>query len=193
MEILEAAGFDIGETGQLKDLEELREFLIESFRTGAALDIRESIKWLNEQKITPNQQELGVSYIQRPEDKVDAISEDQTELYNIFAQGGYEGSEDEFYETFFPDADRDEQIYLTKALQGTDLSLDIFNQLKEAEESGDPFAAFNVLSDLDSETGSYNDLFGTEEEDKEKDDDDDDDILKFNWLIHKDEEECFYP
>lgn len=97
-------------------LEELKEYVIEALRTGTAQEIREQIKYLNEKKERPTQEILGVTYIERPEDyKPEAQIKGETELYKVFQTAGFQGTEDEFYENFFPDLDRSEQIALTKA------------------------------------------------------------------------------
>ena len=46
-------------------LEEVKEYIKEAFETGAAQDIREGIKYLNERRKTASQENLGVDYIQR--------------------------------------------------------------------------------------------------------------------------------
>lgn len=96
-------------------LEELKEYIVETLRTGTAQEIREQIKYLNEKKQKPTQEVLGVTYIERPEDYSQGAPKADTELYKIFQSAGFQGTEDEFYENFFPDIDRSEQIALTKA------------------------------------------------------------------------------
>lgn len=97
-------------------IDDLRAYIIEALRTGSAQEIRENIKYLNEKRQKPTQELLGVTYIERPEDyKPDATIKADTELYKIFQSSGFQGTEDEFYENFFPDIDRSEQIALTKA------------------------------------------------------------------------------
>jgi len=136
-------------------IDELKEEIKEALRTGSAQTIRENIKYLNEKRKRPTQEELGITYIERPEDyKTDDIKSD-TALYTTFQKAGYKGTEDEFYEKFFPDTDRSEQEYLTKALTGasfeqTGLTL-----------SDDPFENFNTIQGM----------FPEEEEDNKKDDD----------------------
>jgi len=97
-------------------VEELKQYITEALRTGTAQDIREQLKYLNEKKRKPTQEVLGVTYIQREEDyKPDAMIKGDTELYKVFQSAGYQGTEDEFYENFFPDLDRSQQVALTKA------------------------------------------------------------------------------
>ena len=98
------------------NLEELKAYIIEALRTGSAQEIREQIKYLNEKRQKPTQEKLGISYIQREEDyNPDAQIKGDTQLYKVFQSAGFQGTEDEFYENFFPDLDRSEQTALTKA------------------------------------------------------------------------------
>lgn len=120
------------------DVEELKEFIIETLRTGSAQQIREEIKFLNERRQKPTQEILGVTYIERPEDYKDELAKPTTELFSVFQQAGYQGTEDEFYENFFPDLDRSEQITLTKA--GRDERLKTFGLDLE-----DPFASLGTI------------------------------------------------
>jgi len=135
--LLEQFGLD----DSTSSVTELRDYIIDALRTGAAKDIRESIKYLNEKKLTPSQKELGTSYIERAEDKVSITSPDETQLYKVFKNAGFQGTEDEFYTEFFPDVDRSEQVALTKAGAGVGYdtkSLDL----------SDPFAALTSLGSL---------------------------------------------
>jgi hypothetical protein len=134
-------------------LEELKEYIVETLKTNSGQEIRQQIKYLNERKEKPTQEILGVTYIEREEDykPVDKIEGD-TELYRIFQSAGFEGTEDEFYNDFFPDVDRTEQIFLTKAGRGTGLEFDL--------DTSDPFASLSTIEDLFSG--------GTEEEDLPK-------------------------
>ena len=78
------------------------------------------------------------------------------QLYKVFSNAGYKGTEDEFYEKFFPDTSRSEQILLTKGGSGTGLEMvDI--------DYSDPFAAF----------GSVQGLLGDEEEERQESDEED--------------------
>jgi hypothetical protein len=132
-------GLDSKEMG----IEEVKQYIIEFFRTGAAKQIRESIKYLNEKKITPTQEELGVEYIERPEDDKPATSPYETELYKVFKNAGYQGSEDDFYEQFMPDIDRGEQELLSKS--GTGLQL---GSAYAGLTSKDPFEALVSIQGL---------------------------------------------
>ena len=96
-------------------IDELKDYVKETLRTGSAQEIRENIKYLNEKREKPTQQVLGVSYIEREEDYKNQQAKPQTELYKTFQSSGFQGTEDEFYENFFPDMDRGEQALLTKS------------------------------------------------------------------------------
>jgi hypothetical protein len=148
------------------DLEELREYIIETLRTGTAQDIREQIKYLNEKRQRPTQEKLGITYIERPEDFKDTQPKADTELYKVFQSAGYQGTEDEFYEKFFPDTDRSEQILLTKAgvdspLKTVDLNLkDPFESLSTIEK----FFSENKEEEEETKKESFFDLGSDEEE-----------------------------
>ena len=119
-------------------LEELKEYIAETLRTGSAQRIREEIKYLNERREEPTQAKLGLTYIQRPEDYKTTSTTGETELYKTFQSAGYQGTEDEFYKTMFPDVDRTEQQLLTKAGTGQNLAL---NKI----DFSDPFASLGTI------------------------------------------------
>ena len=165
--ILEQLGLDYTE-----DLGQVKEYLIESFRTEEAKTIRENIKYLNEAKEKLTQKTLGVSYIERKEDEKE-VDAGETALYNIFKGAGYAGSEDEFYTDFMPDVDRSEQEVISKVMSDKGLTLEGLN-------ADDPFSAFTGISSLMGEDGqlfesdkqdkspvesSYFNIFGDDEED----------------------------
>ena len=120
------------------NIEELKEYIIETLRTGSAQEIREEIKYLNDKRQRPTQEILGVTYIERAEDYKDEMAKPTTELYAIFQKAGYQGTEDEFYNNFFPDLDRSEQITLTKA--GRDDKLEAYGL-----DLSDPFASLGTI------------------------------------------------
>jgi hypothetical protein len=127
-------------------VDELKEYIKETLRTGSAQEIREKIKYLNEKRKRPTQQVLGLTYIERPEDFKDEKVEPTTELFNVFQSSGYQGTEDEFYNNFFPDLDRSEQKLLTKS--GKDSALTSFGL-----DLSDPFASLGTIeSFLDEDT-----------------------------------------
>jgi hypothetical protein len=137
-------------------IDELKEEIKEALRTGSAQTIRENIKYLNEKRERPTQEKLGITYIERPEDYKTDDPKSNTALYTTFQKAGYKGTEDEFYEKFFPDTDRSEQEYLTKALTGADF------KMNKLTLSDDPFENFNTIQGMFPEE---------EEEDNKKDDD----------------------
>jgi hypothetical protein len=121
------------------NLEELKAYITEALRTGSAQEIREQIKYLNEKRQKPTQEKLGISYIQREEDyKPDAQIKGDTQLYKTFQNAGFKGTEDEFYENFFPDLDRSEQAALTKAGKNEGLKTSGLNL-------SDPYASLDTL------------------------------------------------
>jgi hypothetical protein len=119
-------------------LDEFKDLVSETLRTGSAQEIRQQIKYLNEKGKKPTQEILGVEYIERPEDYTTDDIKTETEMYRVFRQAGYKGTEDEFYTDLFPDTDRSEQQLLTKA--GADSAL----QLKGLDLS-DPFASLGTI------------------------------------------------
>jgi len=129
-------------------VDELKEYVAETLRTGSAQKIREEIKYLNEKKQRPTQEKLGLTYIERAEDYKDEAAKPETELYKVFQSAGFQGSEDEFYNNFFPDLDRSEQAVLTKSGSNEALKL---NKL----DFSDPFASLGTIeSFFDTEEDS---------------------------------------
>jgi len=126
-------------------VEELKEYIVETLRTGSAQKIREEIKFLNEKRQRPTQEVLGLTYIERPEDYKDEQAKADTELYKVFQTAGYQGTEDEFYENFFPDLERSEQMLLTKA--GSDDALESYGL-----DLSDPFASLGTIESFFDDT-----------------------------------------
>ena len=148
-------------------LEDLKEYITSTLRTGSAEDIRAQIKFLNEKRKKPDQYLLGVEYIAREEDYKPAEKlKGDTQLYKIFQDAGYEGTEDDFYEKVFPDLDPGSQAILSQAgSKDGKITLEGFGK----DYRSDPFAAFSGLGAI---TGGDTDLFGgTTKDDKDKDDD----------------------
>ena len=119
-------------------IDELKEYVKGTLRTGSAQEIRENIKYLNEKKQKPTQEKLGITYIERPEDYKNEQAKPQTELYKTFQSAGFQGTEDEFYENFFPDMDRSEQTMLTKAGTGKSLKT-------SGLDFSDPYASLGTV------------------------------------------------
>jgi len=162
----------IGLEGEQATVENVKQYLIDSFRTEEAKNIRESIKYLNEQKESLTQEKLGVSYIEREGDKKDISGEPETQLYQIFKSAGFEGSEDDFYNNFMPDVDREEQKVLSKTMSQKGFTT-------ESLDLSDPFSAFSNISSFfdntekpttttkkttDTTKSSYFNIFGGDEE-----------------------------
>lgn len=125
-------------------IEDLRGYIVDIMRTGAAKEIRENIKFLNEQREDPDQEILGITYIDRPEDFKDEDPKSKTWLYESFQKSGYEGTEDEFYETFLPDVDRSEMELIGDVTSGKGLEFGVGLQ----ESLSDPLAAYSNIAQL---------------------------------------------
>ena len=120
------------------DITELKEYVKETLRTGSAQEIRENIKYLNEKRQKPTQEKLGITYIERPEDYKEEGIKGETELYKTFQSAGFKGTEDEFYNDFFPDMDRGEQALLTKSGKNEELKT-------TGLDFTDPFASLGTI------------------------------------------------
>ena len=140
-EIVEMYGLDDNAA-----IEEVRGYIIEAVRTGAAKRIRESIKFLNEKKKKITQKELGVTYIQRDSDSKEIEDKNASELYKVFQNAGYTGDEDEFFDTFMPDADRSDIEFIQRGLSG-DFDLKDLN-------TEDPFEALATVGSFFGEGGN---------------------------------------
>jgi hypothetical protein len=153
-------------------LEELKEYVKETLRTGSAQEIRENIKYLNEKRQKPTQEKLGITYIERPEDYKKEDVKGETELYKTFQSAGFKGTEDEFYDKFFPDTDRSEQVLLTKsgkneALKTTGLDLsDPYASLGTIESFFDPDESVKTENKPEPKTNSYFRITVDEDEDE---------------------------
>lgn len=150
----------IGLEGTDATIEQVKEYLIEQLRTEEAKKIRESIKYLNEQEEELNQETLGVSYIEREED-VKKIEGEQTALFTAFKNAGYGGSEDDFYDEFFPDIDRTEQEVIGKISSDKGLEFAL-------GDMDNPFQAFTSVSSLFGEDETAGDAAFVEDEDEKE-------------------------
>jgi len=123
--------------------DELKQYVVDGMSGNSALDMRESIKYLNEKKTRPTQELLGIDYIQREEDynPADKLKGD-TQLYKIFQGAGYEGTEDDFYDNVFPDLDQSSQKLLSE-VGGKDGKITL-----DSWDSGDPYAAMSSVEGL---------------------------------------------
>jgi len=142
-------------------IDELKDYIKGTLRTSSAQEIRENIKYLNEKRKKPTQQELGITYIQRDEDYKNEGAKSETELYKTFQSAGFQGTEDEFYEKFFPDIDRSEQVLLTKSgknealeTSGLDFS-DPFASLGTVESFFDTDESESTADRPEPKTNSY--------------------------------------
>lgn len=144
---------DLGMEDFTGSLEELKDYIAETLQTGSATDIRRSIKYLNEQREKPTQQNLGITYIQREEDEAFDKVKPKTQLYQAFVNAGYSGTEDEFYEKFMPDVNKEDAALLTAAGKGEGFSFDF-------GDFSDPFASM----------ASIQSFFPDEDSDQEEDD-----------------------
>ena len=133
----------MGLSGKEMGIEELKTYIEEAFQTGEATKIRESIKYLNEKKEKVTQKKLGVDYIERPEDTAPRDNPTETQLYSVFKNAGFAGTEDDFYKEFMPDTNRADMEFLTQAGKGFKEG-GIFNQLA----SKDPFEALGSIDTL---------------------------------------------
>lgn len=131
-----------GLTGFKGTLDELKAEIAGSIQGSSAEDIRTRIEELNKQGEKPTQENLGITYIQRDSDYTNKSAPADTQLYQTFKKAGYKGTEDEFYTNFFPDTDRAEQAFLTKA--GSTEGL----QMASGLTSKDPFEALTSVSSM---------------------------------------------
>jgi hypothetical protein len=155
-EVLETFGLEVDSS-----LDEVKDYIIDITRTGAAQEIRETIKYLNEKKLTPTQERIGISYIEREEDANPTDPEGQTALFQIFSDAGYTGTQDEFFTEFMPDADRADIEFITQGMAGG-------GGFNLEEVSSDPFAALSQIGGL---MGDADDVFsaGSVDYDDEED------------------------
>jgi hypothetical protein len=138
-----------GLTGFKGTLDELKAEIANSIQGSSAEDIRTRIQELNKQGEKPTQENLGITYIQRDSDYTNTSKTADTQLYQTFRQAGYKGTEDEFYTNFFPDVNKEEQTFLSKAGSASGL------QMASGLSSKDPFEAFSSMSNLfDSDDSS---------------------------------------
>lgn len=164
---------------------DLKNYIAETFRTGSAADIRAQLKYLNEKREKPTQQLLGIEYIQREEDyKTDAKLKGDTQLYKVFQDAGYDGSEDEFYENVFPDLDPSSQRLLSQVGEKGKLTIE------GADYGSDPMAAFGFVSQLSGDEGGIFDSGFTDQ--KQEKDDDDKESSFFTFDVDYDDEEEDY-
>ena len=159
---------------KLKDFDgsfaDLETYVIETLSGNSALEIQNKIKDLKKEGITPTQDNLGVYYIPKAEDTA-TEAEPKTSLYATFKGAGFKGTEDEFYEEFFPDLSKEEQQLLSKdGLKGF-LDLDL----------SDPYEALGSIESLlagdDDEDKTSSIFFSFKDEDDTTDDQEEEEDL----------------
>ena len=155
--------YNLSETASLDDI---KKAISTSLTTGTAEEIRANIKSLQELEKTPTQAELGVSYIERPEDKT-ASATAKSDFYNVFKKAGYQGTEESFYKDYMPDSSPEDIKLLTDITKGKMPELDL------SFDTSDPMAALSKIESLNEPTpiiktkkpDSYFDLNLDDEED----------------------------
>ena len=163
---------------------DLKNYIAETFRTGSAADIRAQLKYLNEKREKPTQQLLGIEYIQREEDyKTDSKLKGETQLFKVFQDAGYEGTEDDFYDNVFPDLDPGSQKLLTQVGDTGKINIEGLGE----DYQKNPFAAFTALSDL---TGDEGGVFGIERKEEKSGKERESDYFSFD-VDYDDEEEDY--
>ena len=162
-------------------VDELKTMIKESIQGGSAMDIRQGIKYLQEENKAPTQERLGITYIQREEDDINKNKgeEGSTELFKMWQKGGYQGSEEEFYSDFMTDTSKEEQEMLTKAMGGgfsmpeIDLS-DPFAAMASVESIGGGFDSEEDKEETETDDASEHSFFNVGIEDKNKNKKDED-------------------
>ncbi|NBS62185.1 MAG: hypothetical protein EBT26_09155, partial [Microbacteriaceae bacterium] len=157
------AKYDLEETASL---DEIKKAITNSITLGSAEEIRANIKTLQELEKTPTQAELGISYIERSEDKVKNAA--KTKLYDIFKNAGYQGTEKDFYTDYMPDTNPEDIKLLTDITKGKPLELDL------SFTASDPIASLDKLESLDKPTSiiktkksnSYFNLYSDDEDEE---------------------------
>jgi hypothetical protein len=98
--------FDLYGLKETADLTELKELMIEGLSGSEGQDIRDKIDQVLQENGKPTQTQIGVDYIQRDKETGSgkAAKDTAAGLYGIFKNAGYQGTEDEFYQEFMPDA-----------------------------------------------------------------------------------------
>ena len=122
--------------------DEIKKVIIDALTSGTAEEIRIQIKKLQELEEIPTQEKLGVTYIERPEDNL--ASAEKTELYKIFKDAGYTGTEKNFYTDYMSDTSPEDVKLLTDATKGKLPEFDFTFDTK------DPVSALSKLKELET-------------------------------------------
>lgn len=94
-------------------LSEISDTLINALSQDSTLEIKKKIGDLATQGKAPTQTQLGVEYIQRA--AASGITTPASGVYAIFKNAGFNGTEDQFYSTFLPDASQEDISVLNAA------------------------------------------------------------------------------
>jgi hypothetical protein len=107
--ILKSYGIDPNES-----LNEISDTLVNALSQDSTLEIKKKIGDAITQGKVPTQSDLGVEYIQRAKPTYSGVVSTPSGVYAIFKNAGFNGTEDQFYSTFMPDAST-EDIQLLNA------------------------------------------------------------------------------
>lgn len=140
---------ELGYNEKTDPANQIKDALTQILSTEPALEMRQRIQELNEQRIKPTQEQLGYGYIQRDTDEETKTQSGGSALYSIFKKAGYGGSENEFYTDFFPDATEEDKS-LTASTVGQSTSKEGLQSLMgfSMPNFSDPFAAIGSLSSM---------------------------------------------
>lgn len=143
---------ELGLNEKTDPADQIKDALTQILSTDPALEIRQKIQALNEERIKPTQKELGYGYIQRDTDVEVKKEAGGSALYSIFKKAGYGGTENEFYTEFFPDATETDKS-LTASTVGKASTKGGVQSLMgfELPDFSDPFAAFGSLESIMSD------------------------------------------
>lgn len=139
---------DLGVSEKDDPADQVKDALAQILRTDPALEIREKIAQLNEERIKPTQKELGFGYIQREADEEIKPQTGGSALFNVFKKAGYTGNESEFYTDFFPDATEEDKSldYSSKQVKAKGGVQDLLGF--SMPDFSDPFAAMGSLDQM---------------------------------------------
>jgi hypothetical protein len=168
---------DLGYNTKTDPAEEIKGALLNILSTDPAINIREQIKQLNEQKLKPTQEQLGVGYIQRDADEKVEAPTGGSALFKTFQKAGYGGNESEFYTEFFPDATEEDKNLMASDVSKASSSKGLQGLMGfSMPDLSDPFAAMGSIDKMLSDDtikkketykptrSSYFDYFSDEED-----------------------------
>ena len=124
-----------------EDLEVVKKQITDALSTGSAYEIRQKITDIQKLEQTPNQKNLGITYIERPEDKPNV---EKTALYDTFKKAGFTGTEQEFYDQYMPDTSKEDIKFLSDITKGKTPTLD----LSSLTDTKDPFTSMDKLESI---------------------------------------------